>query len=148
MFDKAKNRFAWEKMLMDNTVPMSFKHAIRTMLIPYNINFESFWVNADCIENCTERDSSGKWGTKSVLEIVRNRNYKYSCINCSDMPVWYYLAFPYVFLWTISNRPQSKLFFNNFELNHKNEILSDGSGEVAIKFVKEFVEINQPISLC
>lgn len=140
MFDKSRNRIAWEKVLLDNTVPVSFKQAIRTMFIPYNISFEIFSVNCDCIENCCKTDSNGKSPSRSVLETVKDVQYKYSCINCSSMPLWYYMAFPDVFLWTISETPQSKNFFKNFELKHKNEDLLDSTGEVAIKFVKEFVD--------
>lgn len=110
MVDKSRNRIAWEKVLLDNTVPVSFKQAIRTMFIPYNISFEIFSVNCDYIENCCKTDSNGKSPSRSVLETVKDVQYKYSCINCSSMPLRYYMAFPDVFLWTISETPQSKNF--------------------------------------
>lgn len=140
MFDRTKNRLSWERVLLDNTIPMTFKEAIRKMFIPYNIDYKTFCINSECIENCCETDSSGNRASKSVIETVRDIQYKYSCIRCSSMPLWYYMAFPDVFLWTVEETPQSKNFFNNFEARHKNEDFIDSTGDVAIRFVKEFVD--------
>lgn len=139
MFDKVKNRLAWEKMCMEDTVPFTFKNAIRSMFIPYNIDVEQFWINCDCIENCRERDSNGRLASKSVLETVRDINYKYSCINCSNMPVWYYMAFPDVFLWTISDSPQTKTLLKEAESKFGSNLL-DSSGEVSLPVVKYFID--------
>lgn len=140
MFDKIKNRLAWEKIYSDQTIPISFKQAIRSMFIPYDINIEQFWINCDCIENCKERDGNGRLASKSVLATVRDLQYKYSCINCSDMPIWYYMAFPDVFLWTISDDPQVKTLLNNLETRYGANNFLDASGEVKLPIVNEFVE--------
>lgn len=140
MFDKTKNRLKWEKVCMDNTVPYTFKNAIRSMFIPYNIDFDIFGINAECIENCCERNSTGRLASKSVLETVRDLNYKFSCIRCSSMPLWYYMAFPDVFIWTISDSPQLKQFMKEFESKVGSSNIIDDSGDVGIPYVKEFVD--------
>lgn len=140
MFDNLRNRANWESIIANPLTPPYLKSVIRNILIPYGINAKRFQINQYCIDNCCESTPNGETASKSVIETVRDLNYKFSCIRCSSMPLWYYYAFPDVFLWTISESQSLKNFFKAFEARHNGQDLLDSRGEVDEKFVKEFID--------
>lgn len=140
MFENLKDRFSWEAIISDPFTPPYMKDVIRNVLIPYGISSKKYLVNKECIDNCCERSHSGKVPTQSVLETVRDLNYKFSCIRCSSMPLWYYYAFPDVFLWTISDSPSAKEALKSVEQKYGEDNLLDTRGEVRSELVKMFID--------
>lgn len=125
-------------MLNDKSTPPEISQAINDVLIPYGISANIFVINAYCIENCCEQTPEGMRATKSVIATVQDLRYKFSCIRNSRMPMWYYYAFPDVFLWSLSDA--SELFYRDFENKYGKDNFMNEFGEVATKYVKLFIE--------
>lgn len=138
MFENLTNKIKWQSIINDPVTPHYMKDVINNVLIPYGIKPNTFMTNQECIDNCCERTAKGITASPSVIQTVRDLNYKFSCIRCSNMPMWYYYAFPDVFLWTISDDPQVKVLLG--ELNKFEHDLLDERDEVKPKYVKMFID--------
>lgn len=139
MFEKITNTARWKRILMDSTIPIVMKRAIEESLIPHNISVEKYSINEECIVDCKPITTGGKRATLSVIETINDITYKYSCINNSNMPLWYYIAYPDVFLWTISDNG-GKHFKEVIEPKFNNQNILDARGEVKIEVVNFFID--------
>lgn len=139
MFDALKNKLGWNEILFTSTTPSYMASVIKEIMIPFGISAKKYQINKYCIDNCCKCNKNGDYATPSVVATVSDLNYKYSCIRCSSMPLWYYYAFPDVFLWTLSDEGNSyfKKVIEPF-LEGKNFI--DARGEVKKEFVAYFIK--------
>ena len=103
MFDNLKNKLRWNEILNNPTTPSYMASVIKEIMLPYGISAHKYQINKECIDNVCKYSRNGDSATPSVIATVSDLNYKYSCIRHSSMPLWYYYAFPDVFLWTISD---------------------------------------------
>ena len=138
MFDNLKNKLRWNEILNNPTTPSYMASVIKEIMLPYGISAHKYQINKECIDNVCKYSRNGDSATPSVIATVSDLNYKYSCIRHSSMPLWYYYAFPDVFLWTISDEGTTyfKRVIEPF-LNGKNII--DGRGYVDKEFVAYFI---------
>ena len=89
MFENITNRIKWQSIINDPLTPPYMKDIINDILIPYRIKPDIFKINRECIDNCCEKSTKGILASPSVIQTVRDLNYKFSCIRCSSMPLWY-----------------------------------------------------------
>lgn len=139
MFDNLKNKIQWDRILNDPRTPSYMYEVIKEIMIPYNISANKYLTNKYCIDNVCKYSSMGESASPSVIETISDLNYKFSCIRCSSMPLWYYYAFPDVFLWTLSDSGGEYCNKNLFPLLEGKDLI-DNTNCVDKKYVKLFIQ--------
>lgn len=137
MFKNSIKKIKWLSIINSPFTPPYMRDIIYNILIPYGIDPNTYTTNQECINNCCKKTKSAL-ASPSIIQIVSDLNYKFSCIRCSSMPMWYYYAFPDVFLWSISDDPQTKNILNRLS-KYESELLNERN-EVKTEYVKMFID--------
>ena len=131
-FDKAK----WNKV-KEGQSPY-FCNAVDSLMIPYQINFQKFLVNMDCMQNGHSYSYNYSQGSTFCMIYFAEE------ISPLELPLgfpdWFYWAFPDVVYWIIKD-DGANYMHDKFENLSETELIDSSEGRFRIRILKDIIDL-------